>query len=174
MGRCTRIQSYMSNGDWLNTSCDLLIGYWGVCMWCNDVDWLTREEVDSQAHGQCMIRACTLHGSEVGVDLWRIDIIHAIGGQIHMRCISNSSQSQLHSFNLLQGIYKLTFLQNFDSLRNWIDLLSWKKESSHSFHLNITCALFLSIYPVQEAIEYNYVRIQMVWDFQKIGNQLRK
>ena len=102
MGRCARIQSYMSNGDWLNTSCDLLIGYWGGCMWCNDIDWLTRGEIDSRARDQCMIRACTLRGSEVGVDLWGIDIIHAIGGQIYMRDISNSSQSQLHSFNLLQ------------------------------------------------------------------------
>ena len=46
VGRCTRIQSYMSNGDWLNTSCNLLIGYWGVSMWRNDVDWLTSGEVD--------------------------------------------------------------------------------------------------------------------------------
>ena len=54
MGRCARIQSYMSNGDWLNTSRDLLIGYWGVCMWCNDVDWLTSGEVG-------MISAWSMH-----------------------------------------------------------------------------------------------------------------
>ena len=54
-----------------------------------------------------VISACTLRGSEVGVDLWGIDVIHAIGSQIHMRCISNSSQSQLHSFNLLHFLFSM-------------------------------------------------------------------
>ena len=31
-GSCARIQSYMSDGDWLDTSCNLLIAYWGKCM----------------------------------------------------------------------------------------------------------------------------------------------
>ena len=75
--------------DWLPGSVHVTQWHWLVDQW-------------GGRHDQHVINACTLHGSEVGVALWRIDVIHAIRDQIHMRCIPNSSQSQLHSFNLLQ------------------------------------------------------------------------
>ena len=66
MGRCTRIQSYMSDGDWLDTSRDLLIGYGEVCMWRNAVDWLTSGEVDSLACDQYMYTMRKWDGSWLG------------------------------------------------------------------------------------------------------------
>ena len=66
-GSCVWTQFYMSMDDWLKTSCDSLISYWILCMWHQDIDWLTRWELSTWVYDQCMQTTCTQGGG------WLID-----------------------------------------------------------------------------------------------------
>ena len=138
MGRCARIQSYMSNGDWLNTSRDLLIGYWGVCMWCNDVDWLTSGEVGMISAWSMYVHHVEARWEVTCKELtlfMQLEVKYTCGASltphnrnyIHSTCYKTSETSRL--FSIMFQNLKWIQLLNCVITHNIKFAMSWKQTS---------------------------------------------